>query len=692
MQDDYSGNFTVTDLPDFLATRTIDKQSSTARFSRTDPPGWLFDEQLALRTVGSHIGIWRWDFETDALEWSDGLLAIVGLDRAAFGGTAQAAYALVHPDDRSFRAIALESHLRHGKPYRYVYRMRHADGYYKQCRTEGMIVRGAQGDAIGMAGITLDISEEADVMQKLRDSERRLGTLAAGFDGAIFRYHQHADGTDAVSYMSEGAERVWGLEPDEVIGDPGKIWATVHPDDVDLVRDGFAEANRALTKLNLRWRVLPGNGDIRWIECRATPRRTDRDETIWDGFVIDISEMMAARDELQRTTEMLGQAQKHEAIGQISGGIAHDFNNLLAVILGNAELIDPSGLDADDLSSVSAITASCHKGADLTRRLLSFARKSQLDPRRVSFRRIVTDMLPLIRRTLPADIEIVWDGEAAPPAVVDVDVVMLESSILNILLNARDAMTSGGAVVITLSERRQPGKRRTSDGAPVHPGPYASLAIADTGAGIPAHLVGRVTDPFVTTKGPELGSGLGLAMVDGFVAQSGGFLDIESSEGQGTVITLNIPKADASTVPLHGEEPETSNPQGLADPRAVGRALLVEDEEQVRIVTARILRRMGLEVDAVETAIEAMELLQREGNAYDVMLTDVVMPGTMSGPQLATAARRVFPDLPIVLMTGYGPDQILRDSEISQFGVLLRKPVDRKALEEAVLRVMSLTR
>lgn len=653
-------------------------------------PEWLTDDQRILGTVGRQIGIWRLDFISDALEWSDGLLNMVGLTRAAFGATGEAAKHLIHPDDRAPSEAAVQSHRNFGAPYKSIYRLRHRDGHYIHCKSEGAAIRGPNGEVIGMAGISLDITGEAEAVQNLRESEHRLGTLAAGFEGAIFRYLIDAHGTARISYMSEGAERVWGLKPDEVLGDPSKILATVHPDDVNRIAKAFAQGTRKQSKLNLRWRILLGDGETRWIECRASPKRTPEGTTIWDGFVIDISEMMAARDELQTTTEMLGQAQKLEAIGQISGGIAHDFNNLLAVILGNAELVDQYGLVDEDRASLAAIITSCEKGADLTRRLLSFARKSQLDPRHVSLRQIVTDMVPLFRRTLPEDIEIIWDGETAPHGAVNVDVGLLESSILNVLLNARDAMPSGGGVVITIKEKLRITTAPDTPARAATPKPYVSLAISDTGDGIPQHLIKRVTEPFVTTKGPELGSGLGLAMVDGFVAQSGGILDIQSTQGQGTCITLNIPMVDAQEMIQTDPASDVETPHHIADKSVEARALLVEDEEQVRLVTARILRRMGIQVDAVENASRALDLLKRDPSAFDFLLSDVVMPGVMDGFDLARAARRMCPDMPVMLMTGYGPDQIVDKDEARQFGVLLNKPIERKELEAAVASVLAL--
>jgi PAS domain S-box-containing protein len=545
-----------------------------------------------------------------------------------------------------------------------------------------------------MAGITFDITAETEAAERLRESENRLATLAANVEGAIFRYHMHADGTDSISYMSDGAEQVWGMKVEEMVGDPSRVWETVHPDDLAGVRQMFEQGARTLGRLSHRWRIHLPDGDVRWIECRASPKLTPEGEFVWDGFVIDISEMMAARDELRRATEMLGQAQKLEAIGRISGGIAHDFNNLLAVVMGNAELIDPAELVDEDRASLDAIVAACRKGADLTRRLLSFARKSQLNPSRVSLRKVVGDMVPLIRRTLPENIEIVWDSDKAADLDVAVDLALLKASILNILVNARDAMPAGGRVVIGVTEHRidTPGGLLApglGKGVAV-PGIYAALSIADTGHGIPTHLIDRIAEPFVTTKGPEMGSGLGLAMVDGFVAQSGGFLEIRSEQGKGAEITINIPRVVTG--------PDNARPADAGVPRmpmsraqpGFGRALLVEDEEQVRLVTARLLGRMGIEVDAVPTADEALVRLQAEAGAYDLLISDLVMPGSLNGADLALVAQTLRPDLPIVLMTGYGPEQIAPEVDLDRLGIVLRKPIERGAFEAAVVNALAL--
>ncbi len=645
---------------------------------------WGSDVRQTLATLGEQVGVWRWDFSDGSVFWSKRLLEMYGLEEDDFEPVADSFFDRVHPDDIGMVQARIAAHLERDEPYRCILRVRHRDGHYVECRTEGAAMRGPDGVALTMAGVTFDISQEMQAVRELHESEQRLATLAANFEGAIFRYRLNTDGTDSIDYMSAGAEKVWGLKAEEIVGDPGKVWATVHPDDVAGVESAFGRGTQSQTKLQHRWRVVLPDGYNRWIECRATPTRSPDGDTLWDGFVIDISESMAAREELRQKTEMLGQSQKLEAVGRIAGGIAHDFNNLLAVILGNAELFEPEGLNDEDREARQSIIAASQKGADLTRRLLSFARQSQLDPKCVALKTVVGQMLPLLRRTLPEDIAIDWQNKDSPEAEISVDVGLLESSILNIMVNARDAMPEGGSLSIRIREHRFAEDQLTGRGDVVPAGDFVALEIADTGNGIAADLLPRVTEPFVTSKGPEMGSGLGLAMVDGFVDQSGGLLRIQSREGEGTAVTLYIPAATGEATADVGVRAT-----GGSGERLSGRALLVEDETAVRLVLSRVLRQMGLQVDAATNGQEAIAYLDRDGHRVDLLITDVVMPGQPKGPELARRFRERLPGLPVILLSGYSDEQLHGTGKLTGGDVFLTKPVSRQALAEAVTQVMA---
>lgn len=636
---------------------------------------------IALSALGQNVGVWQWDIRNNSLEWGDRMLEIHGLTADTFRPSADSFFELIHPDDLAMVNERVQDHLEYGAPYRVVFRIRHADGHYIHCRTEGARIPSDRGTISKMIGVTFDITSEMEAVTNLRESEHRLATLASNFDGAIFRYRLNTDGTDSIDYMSDGAERVWGLQPAEILGDPGKVWATVHWDDLDSVRKVFTAHTSDQTRICHQWRVVLPDGYCRWIECRATPTKLPSGDTLWDGFVIDISALVAAQDALTEKTQMLGQAQKLEAIGRISGGIAHDFNNLLAIILGNAELIDTTSLSAEDIESQKTIIAACQKGASLTRRLLSFAQKSRLEPKLVQLKDVVDGMIPLARRTLPTDINIHWDKAQYPPLTVAVDVGMLESSILNIMLNARDAMPSGGDLSIRIVEQDIPTQKLKRANGSLPAGRYALLEISDTGHGIPGELLGRVTEPFITSKGPEMGSGLGLAMVDGFVTQSGGFLQIESTEGAGTTLTVFIPVTEREA--REAPQPISNEPDQLMFD---GRVLLVEDEADVRLVLARMLRRLGLQVDEAENGENAKAILDTDAPKYDLIITDIMMPGLVNGIDLARSVRANQPDLPVILISGYNDETFNQRGDQTDLGLFLMKPVKGRELRDAIVR------
>jgi len=613
------------------------------------------------------------------------MISIHGFPIGTFVPSADHFFELIHPDDYLMVKRQIRAHIEQGVPFRIVFRIRHADGHYITTRAEGTVISKSEGKTSEMIGVTFDVTEEMETIEKLRNCEARIETLTSNFDGALFRYRLNANGTDSIDYMSDGAERVWGLKASQIVGDPGKVWSTVHPEDVAGVEAAFATGTSAQTRLHHQWRVILPDGYNRWIECRAVPTKLPSGDTIWDGFVIDISDLVAAKDELREKTQMLGQAQKLEAIGRISGGIAHDFNNLLAIILGNAELIDAGSLSIEDQDSQKAIIAACQKGASLTRRLLSFARKSRLEPKIVLLRDVVAGMMPLVRRTLPTDIVVHWNIYDCRDLAVAVDVGMLESSILNMILNARDSMPNGGELSINIIERYFAESQTNRNSGIVTAGNYAVMEIIDNGHGIPADLLEKVTEPFVTTKGPEMGSGLGLAMVDGFVAQSGGILRIESTVGAGTILKVLLPIIDLEAAEV------LKSKQSEADQKLLkGRVLLVEDEEEVRLVLSRVLRRLGLQVDGAQNGEDAKAILKRGERQFDLLITDVVMPGPVNGIDLARYVQVSHPTLPIILISGYNDQKFTDRGDEADLGIFLVKPVDSYNLRDAVLR--SITR
>ncbi|MGN6705163.1 MAG: ATP-binding protein [Rhodanobacter sp.] len=380
-----------------------------------------------------------------------------------------------------------------------------------------------------------------------------------------------------------------------------------------------------------------------------------------------------------RTEEALRQSQKMEAIGQLSGGIAHDFNNLLTVIVGNADALAEELPDRTDvLPLVDMIRTAGERGAELTRHLLAFARRQALEPRTVRPDELVNGMHTLLRRTLGENVELTVNN-AADVARVSVDPAQFESALLNLCINARDAMPGGGKLMIetanvildaNYTERR----------ADVVPGDYVRISISDTGTGMNAEDVARAFEPFFTTKARGQGTGLGLSMVYGFVKQSGGHVAIYSEPGHGTVVTLYLRQAKDQIEPVTMVEPADIAGRGE-------RILLVEDDDLVRAHAVQLLTGLGYGVVAAANGPEALALL-RENIPCDALFTDVIMPGGLTGPRLAEAARALRPGLPVLYTSGYTENAIIDHGRVDPGINLLHKPYRKPELAAKLRAVL----
>jgi signal transduction histidine kinase len=385
--------------------------------------------------------------------------------------------------------------------------------------------------------------------------------------------------------------------------------------------------------------------------------------------------------ERKTTDDKLRHSLKMEAVGQLTGGIAHDFNNLLAVILGNVEMAKKRvTLDRKMSSWLENAQRAAELGGDLTRRLLAFSRKQTLLPQRVDIHHLADDAINLLRRTLGATIRIEAKFDAEPSFAI-VDPGQLENALLNLGLNARDAMPNGGVLSISTSKvvLDLDYTRRHRD---VAAGAYKVIAISDSGTGMTEEVKARAFEPFYTTKEVGKGSGLGLSMVYGFVKQSGGHVTIHSEAGEGTTISLFLPAPDDDQVllakaPVHG-------------PDAIGRGqnvLVVEDNEMVQGVVVQMLEELGF---SSVRAADAHEALKELGQGYqvDLMITDVIMPKGMSGTELAKRTREKWPRLPIVFISGYSEDTEALAEVIRTGGTLLNKPFSSAQLSDAIHAAM----
>jgi signal transduction histidine kinase len=372
-------------------------------------------------------------------------------------------------------------------------------------------------------------------------------------------------------------------------------------------------------------------------------------------------------NERREAEEALRQAQKMEAVGQLTGGIAHDFNNLLTVIIGNVDTVlrrYDSGADPRARRSLESALKGAERAASLTQRLLAFSRRQPLDPKTVDVGRLLAGMSDLLTRSISESIVI---QIATDPSLwrVEADPHQLENVILNLAVNARDAMPAGGSLTI---EARNTAVGENDVRDDIRAGDYVEISVSDSGIGMTPEIVAKVFDPFFTTKEVGKGTGLGLSMVYGFVKQSGGHVAIESVEGQGTTVRLFLERKleDAQVeVSAHGAAAEMGS--------ASETVLVVEDDDDVRAYTVAILRELGYRVVEAQDGVSAIRLLERDDFAVDLLLSDVVMP-KMSGQELAERARALQPALKILFTSGYTRDAIMKDGRLEPGLDLLSKP------------------
>ena len=377
----------------------------------------------------------------------------------------------------------------------------------------------------------------------------------------------------------------------------------------------------------------------------------------------------------QSAEEALIRSQRLESLGQLTGGVAHDFNNLLTVILGNVSLVKAGGSSAAmNDESLGEIERAAGRAADLTRQLLAFARRQPLLPRVVDLSASVAAAENMLRRVVgdSATFRIVPSAE---PCLANVDPVQIETALLNLCMNARDAMPRGGTLVVETGRAilDQDYARTAGD---VTPGRYAMIAVSDTGMGISAEHLPRLFEPFFTTKGPGQGTGLGLSMVYGFVKQSGGHVKVYSEVGRGTAVKMYFPEATGT--------PAVATPVPEDDPRGNGEVvLLVEDEPLVRALGARLLRRLGYTVLEAKDGDAALAMVQ-PNTRVDLLLTDVMLPGQLTGPRIAEELVRRRPDLRVLFASGYSQEMIELGAHGGDSVRFLSKPYDRRKLAQAV--------
>ena len=470
-------------------------------------------------------------------------------------------------------------------------------------------------------------------------------------------------------YNSPSYERILGYSLEEL--QATSSFEQIHPDDRQLVKEAAAETRRTGVGRRIEYRMRHKDGS--WLVLESTASTVLDAGGRVDKLVI-VNRDITARKKLE---EQFRQVQKMEAIGRLSGGIAHDFNNLLGVIIGYSELLQER-LPSKDLLRESAdeIVAAGKRAASLTRQLLAFSRQQVLEPKVLDLNEVVSDMEKMLRRLIGEDIELVATRDPILGRV-KADQGQIEQVILNLVVNARDAMPQGGKLVIATANTEMDETFVKRYPYPVQTGPYIVLTVADSGVGMDAATKARVFEPFFTTKEKGKGTGLGLSTVYGVVKQSGGYIDFDSEPGEGTTFRIYLRRV-SEPVESEGPAAEAQSPS-----REAGVVLLVEDEASLRRLTRNLLELSGYTVLEAKDGNEALRISQEHAGAIGLLLTDIVMPG-INGRALAQQLSRERPDMKILFMSGYTGQGIGEKEYLERGDSFLQKPVTRELLTRKV--------
>jgi two-component system, cell cycle sensor histidine kinase and response regulator CckA len=501
----------------------------------------------------------------------------------------------------------------------------------------------------------------------LRASEERFRALVENSSDGLLLIDSEA----RVTYTTPASERHFGWKADQMIG--RSVFDFLDPEDRETVSVRMTEALRRPGRVvTAEGRFRHADGSWRIMEGVAVNRLTDRSVRAIIVNVRDLTERRKLEDQLR-------QSQKMEAIGQLAGGIAHDFNNLLTAILGYCNLmLDDIPMDNPLRTDLEEIRHAGERAAALTRQLLAFSRRQMLQPQIVDINAIVRQLEKLLRRLLSADVELVTALAPSLPTV-KVDPVSIEQVLMNLAVNARDAMPHGGRLTIeTAAVDLDEGY--TVNHAGVVPGRYIMIALSDTGEGMDEATRSRIFEPFFTTKEQGKGSGLGLATVYGIVKQSGGHIWVYSEPGHGTVFKVYLPHAEAATAALPRDEQPAALKKGWET------VLLVEDENAVRALAREVLRRHGYVVLEARHGVDALRLAERHPDDIHLMITDVVMPH-MGGRELAERLATARPKMKVLFMSGY-TDQAVMHRHITPGSAFLQKPFTPEAFARKVRMVL----
>jgi PAS domain S-box-containing protein len=621
----------------------------------------------------AHVGSWTSGVGGDQkITWSRECYRIFGVPEGT-PITVDSFFAYVHPADRERVRYASRDAFEHGAKYDLEHRVTRPDGGMRWVHERAAIDRDTAGRPIRMVGVVQDTTERHLADEGLRASEERYRRIVENTSEGVWLY----DAAGTVTFMNERMAEMLGYTVAELVGRP--IFALMAPSHRAEAEARMGRRRQGVTDRADFPFLRKGGGEL-WGSAQANPI-FDANGHFEAGLVLvsDITARREAESALRRSEEQFRQAQKMEAVGRLAGGIAHDFNNLLSVILSYSNLaiddLKPGDPLRDDLVEISKAG---ERATELTRQLLAFSRQQVLQPRVIDLGETVGAMERMLCRLLGEDIELTLPRSSDLGRVL-ADPGQIEQVVMNLAVNARDAMPDGGKLTIEMANVELDtayAERNFGTAA----GNYVMLAVSDTGIGMDAATRARIFEPFFTTKSVGKGTGLGLATVFGIVQQSGGHVGVDSEPGRGSTFKIYLPRTDRVVVaPIAAR-----HPSGLRGPETI---LLVEDDELVRKAACAILRRAGYQVLDASNGGEAFLISRDFGGKIHLLLTDVVMP-RMSGPKVAEQLVVTRPEMKVLFASGYTDDAIVHHGVLDAGVAFIQKPFTPETLLRRIREIL----
>jgi PAS domain S-box-containing protein len=625
------------------------------------------NKRLTLALAAGKIGIWERDLRSNRVLWSNQLKEIFGVWEEGEVLTFKKFLDLIHPDDRSRISKAIEQAISQQTTYDMEFRVPWPDGSIHWISARGRADLDSSGQPQTMRGVGLDVTERKRIQEEIKAREVQ---LADAQRVANFGSYQWLPGTDTVVWTEE-LYRIFGLQRDEFHPTFEGYLAHVHPEDRNKKKAVIEQCVRGRSPFEMEERIVRPDGSVRWLFCKGQwlfDENLQSEKLV--GTCQDITAQKQSEHSRAQIEEQLRQMQKMESIGRLAGGVAHDFNNILSVIVGHVELARGSSTaEPAVLRHIDQIQQAANRAAALTRHLLAFSRREVIQPTVLDLNVVVHNLARMMSRLIGKHIAL--EITSAPAAAkIKADLAQVDQILMNLVINAVDAMPKGGKIFIETANTELDENFMRGRESP-RPGRYVMLSVSDTGTGMDEKTMAQIFEPFFTTKPVGQGTGLGLSMVHGAVEQNGGYITVYSQVGKGTTFKIYFPAVD--------ERAETEPPRQQRLRKGWETILLVEDDEALRHLTAALLVGQGYKVLEAKNGAAALAIAREKSAPIHLVLSDVVLPD-LNGVELAGQLKKQRPGVLVLYMSGY-PGELLSHHGVLDPGVmLLQKPFTKADL------------